>query len=155
MFRTIMALLVALVTAVLIGAFQILNLDWSIIQNDILNAGPLMTQNLATMGASLFGVLLVPYASAMSGVYSPLVALGVAGFIAGLISKSGVRMLFVSIITLVLFFLGYFILNNLGGYTDFNAMLGIARTMAIDLGVAFGLLFIPGIIGASLTAEDY
>ena len=155
MFRTIMALLVALVTAVLIGAFQILNLDWTVIQNDILNAGPDMTQNLMTMGASLFGVLLVPYASAMSGVYSPLVALGVAGFIAGLISKSGVRMLFVSVITLVLFFLGYFILNNLGGFTDFSAMLGIAKTMVIDLGVAFGLLFIPGIIGASLTAEDY
>jgi hypothetical protein len=155
MFRTIIALLIALVTAVLIGAFQILNLDWATIQNDILNAGPLMTQNLMTMGASLFGVLLVPYHSALLGIYSPIVALGVAGFIAGLISKSGVRMLFVSIIALVLFFLGYFILNNLGGFTDFTAMLGIAQTMAIDLGVAFGLLFIPGIIGASLTAEDY
>ncbi|MHA1289293.1 MAG: hypothetical protein ACTSPB_18050 [Candidatus Thorarchaeota archaeon] len=155
MFRTIIALLIALVTAVLIGAFQILNVSWDIIQNDIINAGPLMTQNLMTMGAALFGVLLVPYTSAMLGIYSPLVALGVGGFIAGLISKSGVRMLFVSIIALVLFFLGFFILNNLGGFTDFNARLGIAQAMAIDIGVAFGLLFIPGIIGASLTAEDY
>jgi len=155
MFRTIIALLIALVTAVLIGAFQILNLDWTIIQDEIINAGPLMQQNLMTMGAALFGVLLVPYTSALAGVYSPLVALGVGGFIAGLISKSGVRMLFVSILVLVLFFLGYFILNNLGGFSDFNAMLGIAQSMAIDIGVAFGLVFIPGIIGASLTAEDY
>lgn len=155
MFRTIMAILIALVTAILIGAFQILSLDWTIIQNDIINAGPLMQQNLMTMGAALFGILLVPYTSAMAGVYSPLIALGIGGFIAGLISKSGVRMLFVSIVVLVLFFLGYFVLNSLGGFTDFSAMLGIMQTIAIDIGVAFGLLFIPGIIGASLTAEDY
>jgi len=34
-------------------------------------------------------------------------------------------------------------------------MFNVARAFAIDLGVAFGLVFIPGIIGASLTAEDY
>ena len=156
MFRTIMALLVALVVAVLIGAFQILGLSWDIIQTQILNA-PSITDALATRGAALFGVLLVPYSAATGAtpIYSPIVALGVAGFIAGLISKSGVRMLFVSIIALVLFFLGYFILNSLGGITDFSVMLAIARSMVIDLGVAFALLFIPGIIGASLTAEDY
>ena len=151
-----MALLVALVVAVLIGAFQILGLSWDIIQTQILNA-PSITDALATRGAALFGVLLVPYSAATGAtpIYSPIVALGVAGFIAGLISKSGVRMLFVSIIALVLFFLGYFILNSLGGITDFSVMLAIARSMVIDLGVAFALLFIPGIIGASLTAEDY
>jgi len=151
-----MALLIALVVAVLIGAFQILGLSWDIIQDQIINA-PSITDALATRGAALFGVLLVPYSAATGAtpLYAPIVALGVAGFIAGLISKSGVRMLFVSIIALVLFFLGYFILNSLGGFTDFNAMLAIARSMVIDLGVAFALLFIPGIIGASLTAEDY
>jgi len=151
-----MALLIALVVAVLIGAFQILGLSWDIIQDQIINA-PSITDALATRGAALFGVLLVPYSAATGAtpLYAPIVALGVAGFIAGLISKSGVRMLFVSIIALVLFFLGYFILNSLGGFTDFNAMLAIARSMVIDLGVAFALLFIPGMIGASLTAEDY
>ncbi len=154
MFRTILALLIALVAAILIGAFQILGLTWDVIQDQIINS-PDIQDALLTRGAVLFGALLVPYSSAMGGIYSPLVALGVAGFIAGLISKSGVRMLFVSIIAMVLFFIGYFVLNSLGGITDFSAMLAIARTMAIDIGVAFALLFIPGIIGASLTSEDY
>ena len=154
MFRTIIALVVALVTAVLIGAFQILSLSAQTII-DALTGGN-ATDNLMIWGAALFGELLRPYHLAInSGVYAPLVALGVAGFIAGLISKSGVRMLFVSIIALVLFFLGYFILNNLGGFTDFSLMFAEVQTMVIDIGVAFGLLFIPGIIGASLTAEDY
>ena len=154
MFRTIIALLVALVTAVLIGAFQIVGLSAQAIIDGL--SGGNATDNLMTWGATLFGQLLVPYHQAtVNGVYSPLVALGVAGFIAGLISKSGVRMLFVSILALVLFFLGYFILNNLGGFTDFSLMFAEVQTMAIDIGVAFGLLFIPGIIGASLTAEDY
>ncbi|TFG34355.1 hypothetical protein EU527_03915 [Candidatus Thorarchaeota archaeon] len=156
MFRTLMALLIALVIAVLIGAFQVLQLSWETIQTEIINS-PDISDALATRGAVLFGVLLVPYSAATGAtpIYSPLVALGVGGFVAGLISKSGIRMLFVSVIALVLFFLGYFVLNSLGGITDFDAMLAIARTMLIDLGVAFGLLFIPGIIGASLTAEDY
>ena len=75
--------------------------------------------------------------------------------VAGLISKSGVRMLFVSIIAMVLFFLGYYILTLGLAPSSINDMLMIARNMAIDIGVAFGLLFIPGIIGASLTSEDY
>jgi len=61
----------------------------------------------------------------------------------------------VSIIAMVLFFLGYYVLSWGGDPTNLDAMLMIARNMAIDLGVAFGLLFIPGIIGASLTSEDY
>ena len=64
-------------------------------------------------------------------------------------------MLFVSIIALVLFFLGYYVLTLALSPTDLDAMLTIARNIAIDIGVAFGLLFIPGIIGASLTSEDY
>jgi hypothetical protein len=154
MFRTIMALLICLVTAVVIGAFQIVGLDIAAIQAIIGSSD--ITGDLMTYGATLFGVLLFPYtaATAATPIYSPLVALGVAGFIAGLISKSGVRMLFVSIIAMVLFFLGFYLLS-LGGPTDLDAMLTIARNMAIDLGVAFGLLFIPGIIGASLTSEDY
>ncbi|TFH06879.1 MAG: hypothetical protein E4H14_09780 [Candidatus Thorarchaeota archaeon] len=153
MFRTIIALLITLVTAVLIGAFQILSLDIATIQAIIGSTD--ITGSLMVMGATLFGVLLFPYTAALAGIYSPLVALGVAGFIAGLISKSGVRMLFVSIISLVLFFLGFYILTLTGDPSNFDAMFNIARAAAIDLGVAFGLLFIPGIIGASLTAEDY
>jgi hypothetical protein len=155
MFRTIMALLVALVTAVLIGAFQIVGLDIAAIQA-IIGSGDI-TGDLMVIGATLFGVLLFPYTAATAAipVYSPLVALGVAGFIAGLISKSGVRMLFVSLISLVLFFLGFYILTAAGDPTNFEAMFNIARNNIIDIGVAFGLLFIPGIIGASLTSEDY
>ena len=154
MFRTIIALLVCLVTAVVIGAFQIVGLDIPTIQAII--GGGDITNQLMAVGALLFGGLLFPYTLATtSAVYSPLVALGVAGFIAGLISKSGVRMLFVSIIALVLFFLGYYVLTLTGNPTNVTDMLNIARNIAIDLGVAFGLLFIPGIIGASLTSEDY
>ena len=151
MFRTIMALIIALVTAVLIALFQFIDLNGLIA---IVEAGDIQNNALA-LGALVFELLLSPYSKAMLGLYSPLVALGVAGFISGLVSKSGVRMLFISIIALVLFFLGYFLLNLGGGITDFSGMLGQVQTMAIDLGVAFALLFIPGIIGASLTAEDY
>ena len=150
-----MALLICLVTAVIIGAFQILGLDIAAIQAIVGSTD--ITGELAAKGALLFGALLFPYtaATAATPIYSPLVALGVAGFIAGLISKSGVRMLFVSIIAMVLFFLGYYVLTLALDPTNIDAMLTIARNMAIDIGVAFGLLFIPGIIGASLTSEDY
>jgi len=155
MFRTIMALLVCLVTAVIIGAFQIVGLDIAAIQAII--GSPSITAELMAKGALLFGGLLFPYtlATAATPVYAPLVALGVAGFIAGLISKSGVRMLFVSIFAMVLFFLGYYILSYAGDPTNITEMLNIARSFAIDFGVSFGLIFIPGIIGASLTSEDY
>ena len=155
MFRTIMALLIALVTAVLIGAFQIIGLDIAAIQAIIGSSD--ITGDLMTYGATLFGVLLFPYTAATAAIpiYSPLVALGVAGFIAGLISKSGVRMLFASILAMVLFFLGFYLLTLAGDPTNFDAMFNIARNNIIDIGVAFGLLFIPGIIGASLTSEDY
>jgi len=153
MFRTIMALLITLVTAVLIGAFQILSLDMATIELIIGSSN--ITGDLMVMGGVLFASLLFPYTAAMAGVYSPLVALGVAGFIAGLISKSGVRMLFVSIIALVLFFVGFYILTLAGDPSNFAEMFNVARQAAIDIGVSFGLLFIPGIIGASLTAEDY
>jgi hypothetical protein len=158
MFRTLIALVVCLVTAVVIGAFQIVfaGQDFQTILQAFTNS-PDITADLMTYGATLFGVLLFPYTAATSAapLYSPLVALGVAGFIAGLISKSGVRMLFVSILAMVLFFLGYYVLAFAGDPSNFSLMLNTARNMAIDLGVAFGLLFIPGIIGASLTSEDY
>jgi len=150
-----MALLVCLVTAIIIGAFQIVGLDIAAIQAII--GSPSITAELMAKGALLFGGLLFPYtlATAATPIYAPLVALGVAGFIAGLLSKSGVRMLFVSIFAMVLFFLGYYILSYAGDPTNINEMLNIARSFAIDFGVSFGLIFIPGIIGASLTSEDY
>ena len=154
MFRTIIALVVALVAAIAIGAFQILSLSIDVIQNEILNS-PDITNELMARGGALFDVLLQPYNSALAGIYSPLVALGVAGFIAGLISKSGVRMLFVSLISIGLFFVGYIVLTMGLSLSDLDMLANIARNIAIDLGVSFALLFVPGIIGASLTAEEY
>lgn len=152
MFRTIIALLICLVVAVIIGAFQILGLTGDMIMDIIEAANPI--DALKYQGALLFGVLLFPYTFALSGVYSPLVALGVAGFISGLISKSGVRMFFVSIIALVLFFLAYYTLT-LAMAIDPAELWDQAQLIYLDLGASFGLIFIPGIIGASLTAEEY
>ncbi|MFO7835798.1 MAG: hypothetical protein R6V83_04015 [Candidatus Thorarchaeota archaeon] len=152
-FRTITALIIALVVAIIIGAFQILGLSIEQIQI-ILNSGNI-TGELEILGALLFGQLVFPYTFATGGAYGPLVALGVAGFIAGLISKSGVRMLFVSIISMVLFFLGYTILTLGLGPSSVELLIDIARNIPIDLAVAFALLFVPGIIGARLTAEKY
>ncbi|MFW9913475.1 MAG: hypothetical protein ACFFEU_13440 [Candidatus Thorarchaeota archaeon] len=153
MFRTIMALLIALVVAILIGAFQILGLDLAAIQTALNSPG--LTDWVQLQGGLLFGQLIFPYSFAIAGVYTPLVALGVAGFIAGLISKSGVRMLFVSLIAIGLFFVGYVVLTMGLSATDLDAMATLAQNIAIDLGVSFALLFVPGIIGASLTAEEY
>ncbi len=152
MFRTIMALLIALVVSIVIGAFQILGLTVESIQ--LLLQSPDLTGALTYMGALLFADLIFPYTFALSGVYTPLVALGVAGFIAGLISKSGVRMLVVSAISIGLFFLGYAMLS-MGLALDAAVLSALFQNIIIDVGVAFALLFIPGIIGASLTSEDY
>lgn len=155
MFRTILSLLLALVIAVVIGAFQILGLSLADLQA-LLGSGDL-TGDLMTYGGLMFGSLMTPYTMATStpAIYSPLVALGVAGFVSGLISKSGVRMFFVSILSIVLFFLGFYILTLAGDPANLDAMYTILRNNLIDIGVAFGLLFIPGVIGASLTAEEY
>ncbi|MCF2137047.1 MAG: hypothetical protein K9W43_07340 [Candidatus Thorarchaeota archaeon] len=152
MFRTIMALLVALITAILIGAFQILGLGVADIQTLLQSAS--LTNALAYQGGLLFAQLMLPYSMALSGIYGPLVALGVAGFVAGLISKNGIRMLIVSVITLVLFFVGYVALT-MGASLQVDIIATIAKNIVIDLGVAFALLFVPGMIGASLTAEEY
>ncbi|NWF95597.1 MAG: hypothetical protein HXY34_05610 [Candidatus Thorarchaeota archaeon] len=152
MFRTIIALLITLIVSIVIGAFQILGLDIAAIQAIL--GSPSLTDALKYQGALLFAQLIFPYHFALSGVYAPIVALGVAGFIAGLISKSGVRMLFVSIIALVLFFIGYAALS-LSMALEPTALANLAQTIAIDLAASFGLLFIPGVIGASLTAEEY
>ncbi|MFX1262507.1 MAG: hypothetical protein ACFFAZ_10490 [Promethearchaeota archaeon] len=153
MFRTIMALVIALVVAIVIGVFQILGLTIADLQAIIGSTD--LTDIVAYQGGVLFGQLIFPYTFAISGIYTPLVALGVAGFIAGLISKSGVRMLFVSLIAIGLFFVGYVVLTMGYSATDLDAMATLARNIAIDLGVSFALLFVPGIIGASLTAEEY
>ncbi len=147
-----MALVVALVIAVIIGAFQILGLDVAAIQ--VILQDPNLANALQYQGALLFAQLIFPYTFAISGAYAPLVALGVAGFIAGLISKSGIRMLVVSIITVAVFFLGYAMLS-MGLALDAATLSALLQNIAIDVGVSFGLLFIPGIIGASLTSEDY
>jgi hypothetical protein len=154
MFRTIMALLVALLVAILIGAFQIVGLGIADLEA-LLASGDFLTQ-LQAWGTALFQVLLRPYtaATAPTPAYAPIVALGVAGFIAGLISKSGVRMLFVSLIAIAVFFVGYVVLS-LGLALDLAVLQAEAIAIAIDLGASFGLLFIPGVIGASLTAEEY
>lgn len=148
-----MALVIALVVAIVIGVFQILGLTIADLQAIIGSTD--LTDIVAYQGGVLFGQLIFPYTFAISGIYTPLVALGVAGFIAGLISKSGVRMLFVSLIAIGLFFVGYVVLTLGLSATDLEAMGTLAQNIAIDLGVSFALLFVPGIIGASLTAEEY
>ena len=148
-----MALVIALVVAILIGAFQILGLDLAAIQAII--GDPTLVDWLQFQGGLLFAQLIFPYTFAIGGAYAPLVALGVAGFIAGLISKSGVRMLFVSLIAIGLFFVGYVVLTMGLSPTDLDVLTTLAQSIAIDLGVSFALLFVPGIIGASLTAEEY
>jgi len=147
-----MALLVALLASVLIGAFQIVGVTTDMIL--ALPEGDILAQ-LQLWGQVLFLDLARPYTALTAhSAFAPLVALGVAGFIAGLISKSGIRMLFVSIITLALFFVGYIVLS-LGMPLSIASFTGEIAAMALDLGAAFALLFIPGIIGASLTAEEY
>ena len=86
--------------------------------------------------------------------YAPLVALGVAGFISGLISKDWKRMIVVSLVCVGLFFAGFAILVQGVEYT-FEAISASAIDLGVDLGVAIALIAVPGIIGASLTKEDY
>ena len=152
MFRTIMALIVTLIAAIAIGAFQILNLTIESL-TEILGQ-PDVTANLTLLGAGLFAVLMKPYTFALSGAYAPLVALGVAGFVGGLISKSPLRMLIVSIICLGVFFAGYALLA-LSAELSVDFLVLLAQDIAIDLAVSFALLFIPGVIGGSMTAEKY
>jgi hypothetical protein len=146
--RTILAIIIALVAAVLIAVFQLTDLASLLAA---LEADPV--GNMLVLGAFVFAILLYPYTLAMAGIYFGIAGLGVAGFISGLVSKSRKRMIPVSIIVLLIFFLGYFMLAVGGGLTDFSAMLAEVQAMAIDLGIAFALIFIPGIIGASLTQE--
>jgi hypothetical protein len=146
--RTILAIIVALIAAILIAVFQLMDLATLMAA---LEADPI--GNMMVLGAFVFAILLYPYTLAMAGIYFGLAGLGVAGFISGLVSKSRTKMLFVSIIVLVIFFLGYFMLAVGGGLTDFSAMLTEIQGMVIDLGLAFGLLFIPGLIGATITSE--
>ena len=152
MFRTVMALIVTLIAAIAIGAFQILNLTIESL-TEILGQ-PDVTGNLQLLGAGLFAELMKPYTFALSGAYAPLVALGVAGFVGGLISKSPLRMLIVSVICLGLFFVGY-VLLAMSAALSVDIIVLLAQDIAIDLAVSFALLFIPGMIGGSMTAEKY
>ncbi len=152
MFRTITALLIALAVAIVIGAFQIAEVTTGEIF-EIMGSATALAE-LSEIGTDLFLVLMKPYTTVLIGGYAPLAALGVAGFVAGLISKSGIRMLFVSIIAIAVFFVGYAMLS-MSAAPGVDLFLALAQDIAIDIGVAFGLLFIPGVIGASLTSEDY
>ena len=153
MFRTIISLLIALLVAVVIGAFQIVGLSVADITS-LISSGDILAQ-LSAWGSALFQELLRPYSTFLAhGAFAPFVALGVAGFIAGLISKNAARMFFVSIITVALFFVGYVALS-VGLTITLTNLTSEALAIAIDLAASFGLLFVPGAIGASLTAEDY
>lgn len=152
MFRTIMALIVTLIAAIAIGAFQILNLTIETLTE--LLGQPDVTGNLTLLGAGLFAQLMKPYTFALGGAYAPLIALGVAGFVGGLISKSPLRMLIVSIICLGIFFAGYALLA-MSAELSVDIIVLLAQDIAIDLVVSFALLFIPGMIGGSMTAEKY
>ena len=153
MFRTILAILIALCAAIIIGAFQIVGLSLTEIQL-IAESGDIIL-TLQVHGAALFQGLMRPYTVARDEMaYAPLVALGVAGFISGLISKDWKRMIVVSLVCVGLFFAGFAILVQGVEYT-FEAISASAVDLGIDLGVAIALIAVPGIIGASLTKEDY
>ncbi|MEM2141690.1 MAG: hypothetical protein QXS20_11045 [Candidatus Thorarchaeota archaeon] len=152
MFRTIMSLLICLVVAIVIGAFQILNLTVDQIVQMLTSVNP--TDALKYQGALLFAQLIFPYTFATNhAVYAPIAALGVAGFVSGLIAKSSIRAFIVAVLSLVLFFIGYAALS-VGMALDPAALAQLAQNIGIDLGVSFALLFVPGIVGASLTAEE-
>ncbi|MCK4484967.1 MAG: hypothetical protein KAU89_09080 [Candidatus Thorarchaeota archaeon] len=153
MFRTVIAILVALCAAIIIGAFQIVGLSLAEIQL-IADSGDIIL-TLKVHGAALFQGLMRPYTVARDEMaYAPIVALGVAGFISGLISKDWKRMIVVSLVCVVLFFAGFAILVQGVEYT-LEAISASAVDLGIDFGVALALLGIPGIIGASLTKEEY
>jgi len=153
MFRTVIAILIALCAAIIIGAFQIVGLSLAEIQL-IADSGDIIL-TLKAYGAALFQGLMRPYTLARDeAAYAPIIALGVAGFISGLISKDWKRMIVVSLICVGLFFAGFAILVQGVEYT-FEAISASVVDLGIDLGVALALIGIPGIIGASLTKEEY
>jgi hypothetical protein len=147
--RTIIALIIAFVTAVGIASLQLMDLATLL---SVFEVGPI--GDMMVLVSLIFEVVISPWTLLMLSMYIPLAALGVAGFLAGLISKSPKRMLPVSLVALLLFFLMYFLLNMVAGLLDFSSLLTELQTRAIDLGIAFFLLFIPGIIGAIIRAED-
>jgi len=153
MFRTVIAILIALCAAIIIGAFQIVGLSLAEIQL-IADSGDIVL-TLQVYGAGLFQELMRPYTFARDeAAYAPIIALGVAGFLSGLISKDWKRMIVVSLVCVGLFFAGFAILVQGVEYT-FEAISASAVDLGVDLGAAIALLAIPGIIGASLTKEEY
>jgi hypothetical protein len=153
MFRTVIAILIALCAAIVIGAFQIVGLSLAEIQL-IADSGDIIL-TLKVYGAALFQGLMRPYTLARDAqAYAPIVALGVAGFISGLITKDWKRMIVVSLVCIGLFFAGFAILVQGVEYT-FEAISASVVDLGIDLGAAIVLLGVPGIIGASLTKEEY
>ncbi len=146
MFRTIMATLFVLIVSIVIVVFQAFGLTISQLQTIVGD-----TNALKGLGFLVFYFLLTPYSSATAAtpVYGPIIALAAGGFIGGLISKSGVRMFFASIFVIAIYFVGIALISG----ADPSTWTGLAKNMAIDLGAAFGSVFIPGAIGASLTAD--
>ena len=149
--RTIMALIIAFVTAALIATLA------TYLTANLL---PLMDafdidliHNPLTPVSLVFGSLIRPWSLAVASIYTPLVALIVAGFIAGLISKSYKRMGSVSVLAIVLFFLAYYLLSVAAGITDLSVMWSDAQRTAVDVGIAYFLLLVPGIIGALITTK--
>ena len=147
--RTIIAIIIGFVLAVVISLFQFSDLMSVLAVLEVT-----LIENPTMQAAMLFEMTLRPYSLLIASLYIPPAALGVAGFLSGLISKSRKRMLSISVIILILLFLGYFLLYMASGELEFSALLSVLQTMYIDLGIAFFLLFIPGIIGATLTSED-
>ena len=147
--RTIIALVVAIIIVVLLAALQ---LYMDVITLAAVLIGGIIP-NMMIQLSMIFELLLKPYSLALHSLYLPLITLVVAGFVSGLVSKNRVKMLPVSILVIIILFLCYFLLSMAGGAFDFSALLSEIQTMAIDLGIAFFLLFIPGIIGASITQE--
>lgn len=146
--RTILAILIAIVAAILIAVFQLMDLETLI---SVLETDPI--GNVMVLGAFLFAILTHPYTFLLSSVYMPIAALAAASFIAGLVAKDRMKMLPISIIVLVIFLIGYIGLALGSGLSDVSTLLTELQSMVIDIGLAWALLFFPGLIGATITAE--
>ncbi len=150
--RTILTIIMALITAIVAVMFILLNLSIDAIFA-IITSGNVKAEMMNVL-APLFAEVITPFTEVSNGIYTPLAVLGITGFIAGLISKSGTRVLVSIVALLVIFFLGFIVLNGLGPL-EVETFKNVALGMKADLTISFFVLFMSGVIGASFTTEGY
>jgi hypothetical protein len=151
--RTLMTILMIHVIALLAGMFILLDLSVEAIAS-IINSSDFAGE-MGTLGGMLFEALITP-ATALTetNAYAPFAVLIITGFIAGLISKDGTRIMVAILSLILILFIGYVALNGIVPL-ETALMKEVALTMKTDLGVTFFVLFMSGIAGAAFTAETY